>query len=475
VGGVARLTKYDGRVTTPGRNDPCPCGSGRKYKACCLRAGDALDAARNRLRDAEGRLVPRLLQMTLELWGRDGFQEAIDRFYDDAPCADPVTQDREFESLFLSWLPFCFAPKQPNDGDPAPAALIYLDGEDVDEFDERFLVAAFESPFSFHSVSSVVPGRSLDLEDVLTGETCQVLERTASQTVRAGGVLFARVLTMEGVSILLGMGSTLLPPGRRAELMPLRDQVAGRGKRLTRDQVMALDDPLRHWYLHAADQVHNPPLPKLRNTDGDPLALTTLTFELGCSADDAFAALRSLDVAHDDQDVLEDVERDGAGCLSAFSMTWNKRGNKVNRSWDNTTLGMITVRGSTLTAEVNSNRRAERLKKEVAKRLGRRATFVRSVVQSTDAMFEEMRRRGPRPSEPPPPELAAIEAELADLQWQGWLDEKIAALGNRTPRQAARTAAGREMLEALLKEFEWRGDAPVGRLRAELGLVATGK
>lgn len=20
----------------PGRNDPCPCGSGRKYKACCL-------------------------------------------------------------------------------------------------------------------------------------------------------------------------------------------------------------------------------------------------------------------------------------------------------------------------------------------------------------------------------------------------------------------------------------------------------
>ena len=23
-----------------GRNDPCPCGSGRKYKHCCLRRGD---------------------------------------------------------------------------------------------------------------------------------------------------------------------------------------------------------------------------------------------------------------------------------------------------------------------------------------------------------------------------------------------------------------------------------------------------
>lgn len=23
-------------MTTPGRNDPCPCGSGKKYKSCCM-------------------------------------------------------------------------------------------------------------------------------------------------------------------------------------------------------------------------------------------------------------------------------------------------------------------------------------------------------------------------------------------------------------------------------------------------------
>ncbi len=23
-----------------GRNDPCPCGSGKKYKRCCLNKGD---------------------------------------------------------------------------------------------------------------------------------------------------------------------------------------------------------------------------------------------------------------------------------------------------------------------------------------------------------------------------------------------------------------------------------------------------
>ena len=28
-------------IDKPGRNDPCPCGSGRKYKQCCLAKADA--------------------------------------------------------------------------------------------------------------------------------------------------------------------------------------------------------------------------------------------------------------------------------------------------------------------------------------------------------------------------------------------------------------------------------------------------
>jgi hypothetical protein len=35
---IAREQRKSGTVTkdkTPGRNDPCPCGSGRKYKKCC--------------------------------------------------------------------------------------------------------------------------------------------------------------------------------------------------------------------------------------------------------------------------------------------------------------------------------------------------------------------------------------------------------------------------------------------------------
>jgi SWIM/SEC-C metal-binding protein len=27
-------------IATPGRNDPCPCGSGKKYKKCCGARGE---------------------------------------------------------------------------------------------------------------------------------------------------------------------------------------------------------------------------------------------------------------------------------------------------------------------------------------------------------------------------------------------------------------------------------------------------
>jgi SEC-C motif len=40
-------------MAKPGRNDPCPCGSGKKYKKCCLANAEA--AEREQLAKAEAR------------------------------------------------------------------------------------------------------------------------------------------------------------------------------------------------------------------------------------------------------------------------------------------------------------------------------------------------------------------------------------------------------------------------------------
>ena len=48
-----RPSQLDGAdpMAKPGRNDPCPCGSGKKYKNCCLAKDEA--AERERLAEAQ--------------------------------------------------------------------------------------------------------------------------------------------------------------------------------------------------------------------------------------------------------------------------------------------------------------------------------------------------------------------------------------------------------------------------------------
>lgn len=55
------------------------------------------------------------------------------------------------------------------------------------------------------------------------------------------------------------------------------------------------------------------------------------------------------------------------------------------------------------------------------------------------------------------PEVQAFLRQQNERHWESWLDTRVPALGNRTPRQAARTPEGRERLDALLAEFRMDG------------------
>jgi hypothetical protein len=433
------------------------------------------------MREAEGRLVPRMLELGVKTWRQEGMDEAYSLFFSDTPVPDDILTHREHESLFLTWFALRFAPtpsrRARKTAVPRPAALMLLEqAHDLTDFERRFVTEATSRPVSFHVVTAVEPGQTMDLEDILIGARCRVVERTASTTVRPGGVVYARTVTMDGESIMLGCGAALLKPTRRSDLADLRRQLA-RGRRyLTGREVFDVDDVLRRWYLLAAEQELNPPLPTLTNTDGDPLAPTTLHFVLRCAPDEAYAALRALNAGDaDDAVLLQDAERDEEGRLSDFFLDWTKAGNRVHKDWDNTILGHIEVRGDALTARVNSNRRATRLRREIEKRLGKRVAFVRAVIDSIEMLMKEARESGRIGAgalrEQPEPAIDSDRmAEFMQRHWDNWLDERIPALKNQTPRQAARTVAGRERLEALLTEFEWQGGAPVERLRAALKL-----
>ncbi|MCI0659165.1 MAG: SEC-C domain-containing protein, partial [Acidobacteria bacterium] len=65
-----------------GRNAPCPCGSGKKYKKCCLPASSGRDFdSYADLRMTEGLLVPQLLQFAQSRFGKELIETAHSDFH----------------------------------------------------------------------------------------------------------------------------------------------------------------------------------------------------------------------------------------------------------------------------------------------------------------------------------------------------------------------------------------------------------
>ena len=59
-----------------------------------------------------------------------------------------------------------------------------------------------------------------------------------------------------------------------------------------------------------------------------------------------------------------------------------------------------------------------------------------------------------------------------DAHWEGWYNEPVPALQNKTPLEAARTEAGRERLEALLTDYERRNEnVPHPALRVDVAAM----
>lgn len=93
----------------------------------------------------------------------------------------------------------------------------------------------------------------------------------------------------------------------------------------------------------------------------------------------------------------------------------------------------------------------------------------------------QLREGGPAarvaPPEPNSEEADRLVLEIKAQHYADWIDQRIPALGNKTPRAAARSKAGRLEVDLLLKECEnLEACLPAGqrfdfgRIRQELGL-----
>ena len=165
----------------PGRIDPCACGSGKKYKKCCLSKDAASVANLNwqKMRRTEGELVHALLKYADRYYGSSTVAEAWDEFslWSDVPL-DPESEP-EVESAFIPWFVFNWVPGNAEVGEAEhlremPIALHYLEHEQsrIDSFHRRFIEAICSQPYSFFVVTDLDPGNGMTLKDLLlSGET----------------------------------------------------------------------------------------------------------------------------------------------------------------------------------------------------------------------------------------------------------------------------------------------------------------
>ena len=341
-----------------GRNDPCPCGSGKKFKKCCLpmEVTPIANLTWLKMRRTEGELIPLLLTHAVKYYGPDVVDEAWDEFslWKDAPM-DPDSQP-ELDTVFLPWFVFNWIPdnaevKEAEHMPEMPVAMHYLKvkGSRLDVFQHRFIEEICSQPFSFFMVTDVEPGESLTLRDLILGREVTVHERQASSMLRKASIIFSRIINMDGSSIMVGTAPTVIPSTYHNYFIDFRENMAKQHPDYDQDFLLLYDLELRTIYSEIREELSNPGLPELRNTDGDEFQSTKLYYTLTCTPRKTLDALVTLALTESADELLQDGKQDERGELVSIEFSWLKKGNQQHASWDNTVMGHIVISQDQLT------------------------------------------------------------------------------------------------------------------------------
>lgn len=441
------------------------------------------DATWSRIRRALDGFPAAMTGFLHEVYGPGALHEAWDHFTlwdQDADVFDPNSAEMQ---VFLPWCFHCWEPDLSESwiadsslaGVPPTRALLDRRGRRLDPILRAYLEGCLAAPFSFHEVVRTDPDRGFRARNVMTGEELEVMERSASQTLKVGDVVFGQMVTAHGISMMEACSPLALNPENKLAIIDLRDRMAGGAPTLSVEELRGWSMEMLDAYWKLLVAVMDPPRPLLRNTDGERIVFHTLTFRIP-SPESAFEALKSLAFDESDLELLDTALFDNEGRLKSVSITWKGPANPAHKQWSNTILGHIGIRGDRLVADLNSAERAKLFMERIS-----------GLYPEARHTGTEVRRNGPGA------EIEDLEpADLSDLpvlqelirsilteHYEGWPDESLPALGGRSPREAVKERSGREKVEALIAQLERDGqsaspplDPSIPRMiRERLGLL----
>jgi hypothetical protein len=201
-GGEAYLRRLARQITSPhhgtGRNHPCPCGSGRKFKACCQGRPQRTP-----------RLLGALLDLRLHLFVHDEPDDdalraalaAILRDHDHDDPADAPSPLLAELAAFEGGLAQRYLDRR--------GTLLPADERDI-------LEAALDEPRRLWDVVDTGAGSAVVVQHAGTGRKARVDDPVASQAARAGNSVLWRIARVGEVDYPLGFPIEVEPDERPA-------------------------------------------------------------------------------------------------------------------------------------------------------------------------------------------------------------------------------------------------------------------
>ena len=455
-----------------GRNDPCPCGSGKKYKKCCLpKTGTASEGRRPEKPD--DRLRQRLVGYVEKSLPHAEAHRAMREFFGERFDLDQklfALDSRGVEAewpAFLEWLIHDF---RLSTGQPPIARFLAERGESLPADERGILEEWQDAAVGLHEVVDLAPGRSLTLRDVFTGETCTVREIRGSLAAARWDLLGARMIRVNGEPFLSGVVTVFHVRDREALIAHVQE----------RHQAYCRDHPGASWreffraealILHrfAEQRVREARPPRVFTTEGHPVMLGRLRYDVR----DSRGLLKSLAAAPDFEETTEpggppdtrqfawvrtgpaeryvkETARPAEG-ISLTSQRLDADGNEMASG-----LATLTLEADQLTVETLSAERLAWAKARLADLIGNairlRADVVENPMEKLGSMPEPPKAK--EAAEIPPEVRTRLLGQMLHRHYTAWLDQQIPALDGWTPRQAARDMVMRSKVVQLLREIE---------------------
>jgi hypothetical protein len=339
-----------------------------------------------------------------------------------------------------------------------------------------------DAPVSLYEVSEIRPGQSMQLRDLLTDAgPVTVQERSATRSLKPWDRVAVRVVPQRDRNVISGALLPFSPEAVEFLTDGLRHALRiGKRKelRLTVDQLRRCAPIFASaWLFSCLPDILDPAPIHLSNSEGDDLLFHDIRFPLAKGVTQAQVATRL--------DQMAPLERTGPKVW-----TWLEEApapaSKAQRvlALESTisagrVLGTLELKGKALTLSVNSARRAERGTALVMEALGDLVKPPLTAIRTIDQVRADGTGRDDREDEIPPEIARQAVHEVLDRHYRGVLDQPVPALDGKTPREAARTPAGRKKVVEWLKLIENRSasnaDSPMAEydfrwMWEELGL-----